>query len=165
MNMLTEKANKEILSPTARWAELLIVAALLLLFVFFAYHQFTNTGFFTSKFGVFEMVCLYGPILVSCSAPLVRALTRQRNIARPFEAAGDLCLACGSLWLLMIFPFQYAHFADVLPSALRFILAWVTDDVAKIVLALQVIVGIGSAFALTWQYLTRRGWVAYAAGR
>lgn len=165
MNTGSPKTDKEILTTNQRWAELLIAGSLLLLFGFFAYHQLANTGFFTSKFGSFEMVCLYIPILIALTAPLLRAMIGFRNPARPFEAAGNLCLACGSLWLLVVFPFNYTHLADVLPTGMRFLLAWLTDDIARFILALQVIIGIGSALALMWQYFTRRGQMLYVTGR
>jgi hypothetical protein len=129
---------------------------MLLLFGFLAYHQIANTGFFTAKFGMLEMVCLYGPILLGITAPAVRAWTGYRNPARPFEAAASLFLAVGSLWLVIVFPLNYAHLADALPSTIRFVLAWVTDDIGKAVLVLQVIIGPISALLTIWKYLSIR---------
>ena len=151
-----DKTTKEFLTPSQRWAELIIVAAMLLLFGFFVYQQIAHTGFFTAKFGSLEMFCLYGPILFSLAAPLSRASSGRRNPARRFEVATHLFLAIGSLWLWIAFPFNFAHLADVLPGAIRFVLVWITNDIGKAVLILQVIVGLISAFLTTVKYLSVR---------
>ncbi|MBL8164063.1 MAG: hypothetical protein JNJ61_18895, partial [Anaerolineae bacterium] len=132
------------------------VVALFLLLGFFLAHQSQNTGYFTEKFRAIEMFALYAPLMLGFAAPAVRALTGSRNVARPYEAATSLLLALGSLWLLTRFPFDYTHLPDVLPAGLRFILAWVTDDIARIVLLLQVIVGPITAVIALVTYFSRR---------
>jgi hypothetical protein len=156
MKTAVKRTNDEVLATWQRWAELLIVVATLLLFGFFAYHQLTSTGFFTAKFGSLEMFFLYGPILLSLAAPVARAWIGRRNPARPVEAAANLFLGVGSVWLLIVFPFNFSHLADVLPGAIRFVLSWVTNDIGKIPLILQVIVGLISALSTTWKYLSVR---------
>ncbi|HEX2908905.1 MAG TPA: hypothetical protein VHO69_18680 [Phototrophicaceae bacterium] len=150
------ETDNETLTTPQRWAEFLVVAAMLLLFGFFSYHQLANTGFFTEKFGALETVCLYGPILAALIAPVVRAVTGRRNPARPFEAARTAFLAAGSLWLLIVFPFNFAHLADTLPVSLRFALAWVTDDIGKIPLLIQVILGPVAGIPILWKYFSQR---------
>ena len=88
------------------------------------------------------MWALYVPILVSFAAPIARAISGRLNPARPFEAATNICLAIGSLWLAIVFPFNFAHLTDVLPDALRFIFAWINNDLGRFVLMVQVIIGI-----------------------
>lgn len=154
--MNAKPTEKEVLSTPARWAELVIVAAMLVLLGFLVNHQSVNSGFFTEKFGTFEMVCLYGPILLSLAAPIVRAVIGRRNPARPYEAATSLFLGLGSLWLLNVFPFDFTHLADTLPSGLQFVLAWFTNDIGRIPLILQVIIGPISAIVHLWKYATRR---------
>ena len=164
MNNVANKNEQEFLTMPQRAGELLLVFGMGLLFTFFVVHQIFSTGFFTSKFGTFEIVCLYVPIGIASLAPLVRAITGQRNPARPIEALGSLCLAFGSLWLLIVFPFDYSHLADVLPNALRFLLAWITDNIARIVFVLQIIVAFISAIVLMWQFFARRAQMTYAPG-
>ena len=156
MTTRTQNADQEALNTAQRWLEILIIVALLLLFGFFAYHQVTNTGFFTAQFGSVEMVCLYGPIVLAIAAPIVRALTGRRNPARPLEAASSLLTAITAVWFLIVFPFNFAHFADALPGGFRFVLAWVTGDIAKILLVLQIILGPVSACVTIWHYLSLR---------
>ncbi len=139
--MVIDKTNKDALATVQRWAWLLIVVAMILLFTFFAYHQSANTGFFTAKFGPLEMFFLYGPILGALGAPIARAWTGRQNPARLLEGASNLFLLIGSLWLVIVFPFDFTHLADALPSAIRFALSWITNDIGKAVMILQIIAG------------------------
>jgi hypothetical protein len=156
MNTVGEQTRKEVLTTAQRGGEIISVAVMLLVFGFFADHQVAQTGFFTARFGAMEMVCLYGPILLSLAAPIVRTVTGRRNPARPFEVVTNLFMAMAALWLLLVFPFNFAHLADALPATLRFVLAWVTNDMGKVVLILQIIVGTIWALVTTVKYLSVR---------
>lgn len=155
-NTVGARIDKDRLSPPARLGEVIMIICMLLLFAFFVYHQSAETGFFTEKFGVLEMICLYVPLLLGMSAPAVRAWTGHRNPARPFEAVTSLLLALGALWLLIVFPFDYSHLADTLPNSVQFILAWVTDGIAKVVFLLQIVFGPISALVTMWRYFANR---------
>jgi hypothetical protein len=142
----TMPARRELLSLPQRVAEPFFSAiALFILGGFFFTHQFLQTGFFTEGFGPVEMLCLYGPLMLSLAAPLARALSGQRNPARPVEVVTHLCAALAGLWLLQVFPFDFTHLADVLPAELQFLLAWMSDSVGKLLLLLQVAVGVLAA--------------------
>ncbi len=125
----------------------------MLLCGFFAAHQLGHTGFFADAFGPLEMLCVYGPILLTLAAPFVGDITGRRNPGRPLETATSLCIALAGLWLLHVFPFDFTHFADIFPQQLQFMFAWVSDGIGKIVLLLQVVVGLLSAFAVTIAYV------------
>jgi len=152
MSTNEKREEKEILGPFERGLELVVVPMMGLLFAFLLAHQRAGTGFFTARFGTLEQVCLYGPIFVAMLAPVVRALTGRRNPGRLFEAAANLSLAAGSLWLLIRFPFDFTHLADVLPAALRFVLAWVPDLVGWMLMFGQVVIGPISALLLVLKY-------------
>jgi hypothetical protein len=148
MDMPAPRLNRERVSIPQRVAEpLFSVITVALLCGFFAAHQLTNTGFFTEQFGPAEMLCLYGPILLTCAAPFMRALTGRRNPGRPLEAVASVCAALAALWLLHVFPFDFTHFADVFPAPMQFMFAWVSDGIGKLMLALQVMIGLIAAFA------------------
>ena len=156
MKTVVEKTDKEVLTTAQRWGEVSIsVVPMLLLFGFFADHQVAHiTGLLHSRIrSVGEMFCLYGPILVSLAAPGVRAVSGRRNPARPFDAATYVFLAIAALWFLMVFPFNFSYLADALPGALHFVLSWITNDIGKVFLILQVIIGPISAFLTTRKYL------------
>lgn len=148
------KLEKDLLSISDRVGELVLALLLFLLFGFLAYHQAARTGFFTNKFGIFEMLCLYVPLFAGMIPLLIRAWKGQRHVSRPYEIVSSLLLAGGAFWLVMVFPFDFTHLAEALPFGLRFLLQWVTDDMVRIVLILQVIIGLVMAMATLWRYMS-----------
>jgi hypothetical protein len=131
--------DNEVLSPVQRAGEALAVFIILLIIAFFGYNQIANTGFFTSKFDSWEMTALYGSFLFATTSPFVRAVVGLRNPVRPLEAASNLIFAVSTIFLLTTFPFNFAHFADVLPSAVRPAFFWVTNDMAKLAFILVIV--------------------------
>ncbi|MBN1966499.1 MAG: hypothetical protein JW910_17745 [Anaerolineae bacterium] len=156
MNTDTARTNAEVIHPAERAAHLLVAIGLLILASYFLRHQTTETGFFTAGFGGLEMFCLYGPLLFAMLPPLIRVLAGRRNPARPVEIVSYVFTGLGGLWLLMRFPFEFGHFADVLPAGLQFLLAWMTNDIAKIPLVLMVITAPFTAFSTARRYLAAR---------
>jgi len=156
MNTANTKTDEDTLAMWQRAAESFFVAGMFALFGFLVYHQSTNTGFFTERFGSTEMFWLYGPLLFGTSAPIIRAWIGRRNPARPFEAATSVLLALGALWLVSVFPFNYAHLADVLPVNIRPFLAWVNDDFGRVVLIVQAVIGPISALTTMLKYFSVR---------
>jgi hypothetical protein len=44
-----------------------------------------------------------------------------------------------------VFPFEFAHFADVSPDSLRFLVGWISNDIARVLMVLAIIVYLGAA--------------------
>lgn len=126
----------------------------LFVFGFFLAHQLQHTGFLTAEFGGQEMFALYGPMVLSLLPPVLRAATGQRNLGQPMEAIANAALAFGSLWLFFVFPFDFSHLPDVLPVGMQFILSWMTDGLARIVLLLQVAIGSLTATGKLWKFVS-----------
>ena len=143
----TVRAPQRVLEP------IISIVATALIIGFYAYHQIMHTGFFTTGFGPLEMLCLYGTAVLSIIPPLTRAITGRRNPSRPLEAIDDLLLGIAALVLLLAFPFNFAHFADALPSQIRFIFGWLNNDIARILLWLPLIFGPFAAMVITIQFL------------
>jgi hypothetical protein len=147
------KREIEILTMPQRWAGLYTDVLMLLLLAFFVYHQHINSGFFTEAFGVLPMLALYVPIVISLAPPLQRLFQGRRNPARPLEAITDLSLAIGSACLLAYFPFDFSHLADPFPPEMRFAFAWITNDIGRVILILQLVIGLISALSTMYSYL------------
>jgi hypothetical protein len=156
METTSKQSQREQLSPSQRFGELVAIFVMFLFMGFFVYHLVANTGFFTAAFGPWEMFFFFGPMLVALTPPLMRAITGARQPARPLEALTNAFMAVGALWLLMVFPFEFAHLADALPAGLRFTLAWVNNDIGRILLILQAIVCPVVALVMMWQYVAHR---------
>jgi type IV secretory pathway VirB2 component (pilin) len=51
-------------------------------------------------------------------------------------------------WLLVVFPFDFTYFADVLPDFLRFLVQWISNDIARVIIVLYTIaMGIAAVYA------------------
>jgi uncharacterized membrane protein YbaN (DUF454 family) len=54
--------EKDQMKRSERLGEAAVIIALLVMTLFFVYHQILQTGFFTSAFGPSEMVLFYAPV-------------------------------------------------------------------------------------------------------
>jgi hypothetical protein len=61
------------------------------------------------------------------------------------ELARALFVVVGGVWLFVVFPFEFVYFADVLPDFLRFLVQWISNDVARVVLVLWIFVNLVAA--------------------
>ena len=126
----TEKeARRDNLGLSERAGEIFAVAAIALVALFFYAHQAWSTGFFTPSFGSLEAFFLYGSILTGTAGPISRLVSGRRNISRIPELAASGFWIMGGVWLLAVFPFNFAHLTDALPEFLRFLISWITNDI------------------------------------
>ncbi len=114
-------------------------------------HWTQDTGFYTSEFDQLDALVLFGPLFFGVLPPLVRTLRGRKNIARPWDIFGSMLFVLSSAYFLCAFPFDMAYFAVPLPGSLQFLIDWVTEDIAKVVLVIGVIGGI---FGIGWTTLT-----------
>ena len=156
MRLIESKPDGNLLNAARRWSGLYTIGLIILLLVFFGFHQWKRTGFFTDRFGPIEMAALYLPIVISLVAPLLRTIQGKNDPARLLEAVSDISLAVGSIWLWIAFPFDFTHFADVFPPSIHPAFSWINDRVGRIILLLQVALGLISVLATTVSYLRER---------
>jgi hypothetical protein len=123
-----------------RFTGIVIVLVSFLLIGIFAAHQTSSTGFFTSKFDTLEMVMLYGSLVAWIITGSLDGIFGQRLLSRLFDVFGGIIfITIGLAWLLVIFPFEFPYFADVLPVFLRFLVQWITNDIARGIMILGTI--------------------------
>lgn len=127
-----------------RGLSIAIVVAGVLMGLFFVAHQARSTGFFTAPFGALEMLLLYGTLLfwIATSALII---VGQKNLSRDLDLGGLFFAAVAVAWLLVVFPFDFARLADALPDSLRFLVQWISNDIARVLLALSLIVHLSLA--------------------
>ena len=104
--------------------------------LFFIAHQTASSGFFTPKFNIFEMVMLYG-IIIYWITTSVLILIGQKHPSRDLDTYGGLFFATFAIvWLIVIFPFEFTYFANLLPDFLRFLVQWISNEIALVLLIL-----------------------------
>jgi hypothetical protein len=113
----------------------------ILVVAFFAAHQLWSTGFFTSAFGPLETFLFYSSILYGVVTAGSGVLFREDR-AIIIQLIGAVLWTITTVWLLYLFPFNFAHVADVVPSPFQFLLSWITQGIGRIIWA---IAAIGSA--------------------
>ena len=148
--------DKDEMSLSQRGGEVAAIVVSSLILAFFAAHQVWNTGFFTSSFGPAEMVLFYGAGLFGIATSFVRMAVGRRNAVRPLEVIGAVFWASASLWLLWVFPFNFANLGKALPSSLQFLLSWVPNPLGQWILAIAAVAGIAQAIYTTILYLRVR---------
>ncbi len=123
-----------------RFVGVVIFAVTLLVMLYFVAHQVWSTGFFTSEFGVLEMVMLYGFLVAWEITSALEGIFGQRLLSRIFDAFGGvLFMAISLVWLLVVFPFDFTYFANVLPDSIRFLVQWISNDIARVIMVIGII--------------------------
>jgi hypothetical protein len=127
-----------------RGLSIAIVVGGVLIGSFFVANQTRPTGLFTAAFGTMEMILLYGTLLfwIATSALIVAG---QKNLSRDLDLGGLFFATVAVAWLLVVFPFDLARVVDVVPDPLGFLVHWISDDVARVLLVLAAIVHLGLA--------------------
>jgi hypothetical protein len=145
-----KEAAKDLLGLGERIGEMVAIILGLLVLLFFVANQIQETGFFTSDFGTMEMALFYGVLILGMVPPFVRMFLGRRNKVRPLEVACNLFFIVATTYLLWVFPFDFDHLADLLPTNLQFILDWITNDMAmwfmSIIIVIAIIVTVWTAF-------------------
>ena len=121
-------------------AAIVFVSIFILIVLYFGAHQTGSTGFFTTKFGTFETLLLYGSLFEWITVGVLEFFGRK-NLSRDIDAFGGIIfVTIAGIWLFVIFPFEFTHFADVLPDSLRFLLQWISNEIAVVIMVLGLIV-------------------------
>jgi len=108
--------------------------------MFFVSHQAQSTGFFTAEFGALEQFLFYGYWVVWMTTATLEGILGLRLLSRLFDVFGGIeFLFISTVVLLIIFPFDFQYLTGVLPESLRFILKWISDDIARVVMVLATI--------------------------
>ncbi|MFA5363583.1 MAG: hypothetical protein WC325_00175 [Candidatus Bathyarchaeia archaeon] len=108
--------------------------------LYFVAHQVWSTGFFTSAFGTVEMIMLYGYLVAWMITSALDGIFGQRLLSRIFDAFGGvLFMAISLVWLLAVFPFDFAYFANVLPVSIRFVVQLISNDIARVIMVIGTI--------------------------
>jgi hypothetical protein len=151
------EAKKDALPYSDRVGNIAAMIVTILVTFYFVAHQMWSTGFFTSKFGILETSLFYGVLLYQIVPTVVKALFGRKNLGRLFEVFGAVLGTIAVAWFLVAFSFDFAYFADVLPSFLRFLVQWISNDIIWVLMALGLIVApVMAVYSAVLYVLVRR---------
>jgi hypothetical protein len=146
-----KEAEKDKLKDAERASQLVSWIFTAIAAWFLLAHWTEDTGFYTSEFDQLDALVLFGPLLFGLLPPVVRTLRGRKNIARPWDIASTMLFVLSSAYFLCQFHFDMTFFAVPLPEGMRFLIDWVTEDIAKVVLVIGVI---GGVIGIGWTTLT-----------
>ncbi|MFX1486643.1 MAG: hypothetical protein ACFFBS_06070 [Promethearchaeota archaeon] len=144
-------AKRDAMSLSHRLFDIFFGAGFVTLFlIYFLLHYFLSTGFFTSGFGRPEFFLFFVPALLGLGITMMRGIVGRKNVIRPFEVFQLGLSAVGVAWLLAVFPFDFSHFADILPASVQIHLQWLSSDIVRV---FMVLILIGTSVATTYNAL------------
>ncbi len=145
--------SRDVIQQKDRLGEVLGVGAVLVLTLFFVYHQLSGTGFFTGAFGTFEAILFYGVVPFAIAVGVARVLLGRRNPVRPIDVLSGLWMGVTCLWLSILFPLNFAHLGDPL-GPLGPLLSWVPNVIAQVLFFIGAIASFGNAGYQLFLYVT-----------
>jgi hypothetical protein len=119
------------------------IVAVSLVTLYFVSSQLDNTGFFTSSFGIPEMVLFYLPVPLGIGVSVIKLVTGRKNPSRPLDALNAVVIGVACLWFFVVFPLNFAHLGDLLPFGLKVLVDWIPNSVVRVILLIG---GLGSLF-------------------
>ena len=134
------EAKKDIIPYSERVGNIVGVVIGVLFMLYFVAHQTGSTGFFTSKFDTLEMLVFYGSMILGIVSTALKVLFGRKNLTRLFDIFYGVFVIINITWFFMVFPFDFAHLADLLPSFLRFLVQWISNDIARVLMVIGIIV-------------------------
>jgi hypothetical protein len=139
-----------------RVGNIFAIAAVSLVTLYLISSQIEKTGFFTSSFGVLEMVLFYLPVPLGIGVSLIKLLTGRKNPSRPLDALNAVAIAVACLWFFVVFPFDFAHLGDLLPFGLKVLVNWIPNFLVRAVLLIGALGSLINVFYTSMIYTTVR---------
>lgn len=155
-DMIDREVKSDRIKGSALFGEIVGFIAMSICLSFFVVHYTRDTGFFTDDFGGLEMSLLFGSGGFALSIIILRIMIRRKNMIRPLDVASIVVFVIAQAVLLSVFPFDFAHVGDALPSYLSWIVDWISDDLGAIILAIGIIGGIIGAIFVSIIFVSVR---------
>lgn len=149
-NWKREAATDRMKQPE-RAGQLISVMLTVIAATYLFMHWLRDTGFYDPGFDEIDATMLFGPMLFSLVPPLFRFLVGRKNASRPSDVIVSVLFIISAIYFLANFMFNMEVFATPLPEGVRFLLDWISDDVARILLGLAIV---GGVFSAAWNALT-----------
>jgi cytochrome bd-type quinol oxidase subunit 2 len=150
------EASKDNVRPSERVGQLFGVVIAFICAAYFTVLFTSDSGFFTSEFTTADAAMFFGIAYLGIIPGLVRTIIGRKNVSRPLDIILSISILMAAAWFLFSFPFDFSHLADELPSSLQFLLDWISDDIAKGMMVLAIIVNIFIIPYTTFLYLAVR---------
>ena len=139
---ISNEASKDKMKPSDRGGQLIGVVISLIVALYFTSLYSSNSSFFTSNFSAPVAIMFFGIAYFGIIPPLLKLIIGRKNSTRPLDVILSILMLIALVWFLTIFPFDFKHLADALPSSLQFLLSWISDGLVKALMVLGIVVSI-----------------------
>lgn len=127
-----------------------VLGSMLVLFYLIALWM-GDVGFYTDEFSGTDAAVLFIPVVLGIFPAFVRIVLMRQNPARPLDALNTALFVLSAIYFLGNFHFDMSQFSYPLPEALRFLVDWIDEGWARMLL----IVGIfGGTVGCVWISVT-----------
>ncbi|NLT38555.1 MAG: hypothetical protein GXX95_10435 [Methanomassiliicoccus sp.] len=154
---VSKEADRDRLGLLERLGNVLVPIITVAVALMFLDVQAKDLGFFTSGFGTVEQLAFYGSLLFGMVPSLVRAIIGRRNLGRLMDIISSVVFITAGSYLLTVFPFDFPHLWEYLPTALEAILSWISNDMMKIFLTIAIVItAISTVYNIIMYWKVRR---------
>lgn len=126
---------------------------------FYIAHQAWSTGFFTADFTILLATAFYASVFYVIVNSAAKVLIARKDVVILIELIGAVLFMGVAAWVYFVFPFNFAHLADVVPVQAQFALTWITNDIGRIIVDIalfgSIIAVIIDSARLAWARLQR----------
>jgi hypothetical protein len=125
--------------PNPRLSFVITTTGIGLIAAFFAAHQAASTGFFLPSFTSVQAALLYGSILYSILVTNTEVIGLRKDHISIVNMVGAVLWTATTTWLFFAFPFDFAHFAAIVPWPFQFLVTWITNEIGRTLSLLLVV--------------------------
>jgi len=134
------KAEKDEIELSDRIGSSVGIVLGLVAIAFFLVHLNRPTGFFTDEFDSLAALLFFAPQVLVIFHLAAQAIIGRQNMVRPLEAGNDALSLISVVYLFIVFPFDFSHFAEPFPRFLEFTISWISDGIAKFFMVILILV-------------------------
>ena len=135
-----KEAEKDVLALSDRIGQLVGIALGLLVAWYFLDLYNSGSDFFTSDFDGADAIIFFGIAFLGVAPGLMKVVLGRKNVTRPLDIMLSVVSLIALAWFLYTFPFDFTYLSEGLPGSLQFLLDWLGDEEAKLLMALGIVI-------------------------
>jgi len=134
-----KEAKMDSLKTSDRVGNIVGAAICLLIAFYFTDLYSSDSGFFDPDITDIELFLFMWVAFFGAVPNISKALLGRKNVTRPLDVLLSISVVIALVAFLSSFPFDLEHLDSSLPEALRFLVSWIDDGIAKIMMWLGLI--------------------------
>jgi hypothetical protein len=137
-----KEAEKDFLALPDRIGQLVGVVLGLLVAWYFLDLYNSGSDFYTSDFDGVDAIIFFGIAFLGVVPGVIKVMMGRKNVARPLDITLSVMVLMAMAWFLYTFPFDFSYLSEGLPESLQFLLDWMGDEEAKLLMGLGIAINL-----------------------